>query len=227
MTAPEFNLQWGALAALRLVCRLGVDGKRILDIGSGDGEHARFFRYFGADVTTIDKHKPADINGDFFSYNGKRCFDIVWASHVLEHQRNPGLFLDKTWDIVDEYGLVVITVPAHPAESIIDGHVSYWTLNLLMYHMALAGFNCSHASGFCVRGAEISIFAEPENRMPEAESIEDVSCYLPFKKPGGKWPANSFMNWQDGLSYTLPKPAIVASKTWRTSLSVKIREEAA
>jgi 2-polyprenyl-3-methyl-5-hydroxy-6-metoxy-1,4-benzoquinol methylase len=103
---------------------LSLNPKKVLDVGSGGGEHALAFKNNGADVTCIDfgtsiyaKSSVNDgtlniVNIDFQAWNNENLYEIVWASHVLEHQRNSGTFIEKLIDCCNPSGKVVITVPA-------------------------------------------------------------------------------------------------------------------
>ena len=66
--------------------------------------------------------------------------DTIWATHVLEHSRNPGRFLDVCYESLMPGGNLFISVPPAKHE-IVGGHVSLWNLGLLMYHLILAGFD--------------------------------------------------------------------------------------
>lgn len=122
--------------------------KSVLDIGSGLGEHAQAFRKLGKEVTTISLVPPADIIGDYVN-TGRLLwhekFDCIWASHVLEHQRNVGEFLDKCYYDLKDDGILAITVPPAKA-SIVGGHLTHWNAGLLLFNLILAGFDCSEAS---------------------------------------------------------------------------------
>lgn len=115
----------------------------VLDIGSGDGFHASKFRENGKKVTTISLIEPADYIGDYIQLNLPK-FDCIWASHVLEHQRNVGVFLDKCYKDLKDDGILAITVPPSKSE-IVGGHISIWNAGLLLYNIILAGFDCSDA----------------------------------------------------------------------------------
>lgn len=121
----------------------------ILDIGSGNGEHARGFRSAGKQVTTVSLKPPADLVMDFMEIE-PQCstmsigFDCIWASHVLEHMPNVGLFLDQCFTLLRPNGVLAVTVPPLKHQ-IVGGHVSLWNAGLLLYRLILAGFDCKLA----------------------------------------------------------------------------------
>ena len=77
----------------------------ILDVGSGDGRHSRYFMERGKDVTAVDLGRSINYatgtacEGDYLEIDFGQQFDAIWCCHVLEHQRNPGLFLDKLFAV--------------------------------------------------------------------------------------------------------------------------------
>lgn len=175
---------------------LGLNCESVLDIGSGSGYHARRFREAGRTVTTLDHSthlgKP-DVLGDFLQTTvGK--FDLIWASHVLEHQRNPGLFLEKVRDCCIPGGYIAITVPPAKHE-IVGGHVTLWNAGLLAYNMVLAGINCRKANIWSY-GYNISCVVRyhgpitlPELVM-DAGDLEKLQDYFPRRltqNTNGSW----------------------------------------
>jgi len=163
------------------------DCKTILDVGSGDGIHAKKFRESGKEVYTISLIPPADIIGDFLDIDLPK-FDCIWASHVLEHQRNVGLFLDKCFNTLKDDGLLAITVPPLKHE-IVGGHVTLWNAGLLLYNLILAGFDCSKA---IVKqyGYNISVILRKKaishkDLLMDYGDIEKLSKYFPFEAVHG------------------------------------------
>lgn len=120
-----------------------MEFRTVLDVGSGTGLHAEILRKAGKEVTTISLD-TADIVGDFVTAD-LGVYDCIWASHVLEHQRNVGLFLDKCFNCLRNDGILAITVPPLK-HNIVGGHLSLWNAGLLLYNLILAGFDCSEAA---------------------------------------------------------------------------------
>lgn len=138
--------------AVNILC----PASKILDVGAGDGKHYNWFAARGHSVWAID-HEPefpechkwlwphGEMPGsmDYHRYN--EGFDVVWAAHVLEHQRNPGAFLFNCRTALKHGGSLAVTVPPLKHE-IVGGHLTLWNAGLLLYNLILAGFDCSQAS---------------------------------------------------------------------------------
>ena len=150
---PEFrHVRFSATAIQKLLDEYTFE--TVLDIGCGAGEHSDIFMSHGKKVTALDYGKSVyferrrdrlnAIVGDFMAVVFDRQFDCVWASHVLEHQINPGLFLAKVFSVAKDGGVVCVTVPPMH-RSVLGGHVSSWNAGLLLYQMVLAGFDCGQA----------------------------------------------------------------------------------
>ena len=151
----------------------------VLDVGSGAGHHAAFMGKAGKDVTALDfgtsiyaqeearGDKPyKSIKADFYSWEPPEAFDCVWASHVLEHQPNPGLFLRRCIDLVKDDGVLAITVP--PSKNlIVGGHLTLWNAGLLLYNLVFNGLDCSEAS-VLTYGYNITVIVKKKTR-------EDIS----------------------------------------------------
>lgn len=150
---PEFaNIKFAAAGLQKLLDEYTFE--TVLDIGCGAGEHTEAFLRHGKKVTALDYGKSIyfeknqgridTVIGDFNTMEFNQQFDCVWASHVLEHQRNVGLFLDKVFQVTREGGCVCISIPPLQDE-ILGGHLSFWNAGLLLYNMVHAGFDCREA----------------------------------------------------------------------------------
>ncbi len=123
----------------------------VLDLGAGEGKHSKIFFQNNKKVTAISgydseifdkdlKNKIDFIVDDYLKHDFKEKFDCIWASHILEHQLNVGLFLNKIYKDLKDNGILAITVP--PSEtSAGGGHINCFTPGILIYHLVMAGFD--------------------------------------------------------------------------------------
>lgn len=165
----------------------------VLDVGSGSGDHARFFMRHDKAVTAVDFAKSVYydssqhedyplIQGDFFEVDFDKTFDCVWASHVLEHQTDSGKFIRRCIELLNDDGILAITVPPLK-HKIVGGHLTLWNAGLLLYQLCFNGLDCSQAS---IRsyGYNISIILRKKAR-PDIEldydsgDIDRLKPYLP------------------------------------------------
>ena len=175
----------GAAYALEYV--KGLPGKSVLDVGSGGGQHAKELQSHGRTVTCVDygtsiyaKASTVDgldiIHTDFNKFTPPERYDPVWASHILEHQRNAGAFIEKLIECCSDGGYVCITAP-DPHRNLWGGHVSLWTPGLLAYNIVLCGIDISTAK--FIRGTiEFSIVFSP---------VKDTSTSRPHLMTAVTW----------------------------------------
>lgn len=212
----SFWIDWGLQGLLRLID--SYEFRTVLDVGSGGGDHARLLRHIGKEVVTVDLHRDADIRADFMDAVIDRTFDVVWCSHVLEHQRNPGAFLEKLRGCLAPDGVLAISVPTHPPDRMVAGHVSSWNAWLLCYNLVLAGFDCAEAR--YVSTVDLSLIVR--NRPAQAGDIGTgagsgadldpadgadpfaaIAPFFPFPVSQGATAPLEEMNW-GGFDYLLP-----------------------
>ena len=165
----------------------------VIDVGSGAGEHAKILHKYQKRVTALDfgtsiyaekKVNNYDqieyIEADFFAYEPSQKYDCIWASHVLEHQGNPGLFINKCMQFVKDDGIIAITVP--PMERyVLGGHLTNWNAGLLLYHLVFNGIDCSDCSVMSY-GYNISVIVRNKKRPPVDLSYDngDISKLLQY-----------------------------------------------
>lgn len=168
----------------------------IIDIGTGPFTHiVDFFIKNGKEVYSIDIEKRNSyehqnyhfITGNFLNYTFTRKFDAVWASHVLEHVQDTGLFLNKVYELLNDDGIFFCIVPPHKTQ-IVGGHVTIgWNIGILMYNLILCGFNVNQGR-FKKHGYNIAAFVTkrkgkilPEDLIFDAGDIEKLADYWPNK----------------------------------------------
>jgi SAM-dependent methyltransferase len=170
---------------------LEYDLGRCLDIGCGQ---KKVFK----NAQTCDLAPPADYVGDYLKFEFEKPFDSIWCCHVLEHQRNPGLFLEKIRRDVVPGGVVAITVPPYRDE-LVGGHIHLGNEGHLIYNMVLAGFDCSRAR-IGVYGYNISVIVQRvDAELPELAmdigDLERLAKFFPFVVRQGMNGAGGSINW--------------------------------
>lgn len=117
----------------------------VLDIGSHEQRVSKIFRHLGKHVTCVEVAPgyEADYKADYLDVKFLEKFDAIWCSQTYEHQRNPGLFLDKIFDDLKDGGILALTIPWHITHHICFGHVNNTSPLMLLYHLVCAGFDCS------------------------------------------------------------------------------------
>ena len=194
------------------------DFDTVLDIGCGEGMHARVMARAGKKVTGVDYGEsiyfkkndlPYDVViGDFNKLKLGRQFDCVWCSHVLEHQQNVDDFLRNIFAVLKEDGVLALSVPP-PKDQIVGGHVGLWNIGLVLYRLILAGFDCRQAS-MRKYGYNQSVIVRKKTiarSLPLTFDAGDIKCirrYLPkglsFVRTGKDVPFDGAiitLNWGD------------------------------
>jgi len=203
----SFTLDWGAHTLLELLTFHSNDFTTVLDVGGGQGEHTRFLKFFGKQASTIYLHAQADFQGDFLTYNFPCKFDAIFCSHVLEHQRNIGLFIEKLFSVLHDDGILALAVPCHLRNVLLSGHITNWNSGLLVYNLVLGGFDCREARIYQGLDVNIVVRKRPAHGgdigTPSAWGhVAEISQYFPFPVDQGSDCEIPQVNWD--LNYRLP-----------------------
>lgn len=95
---------------------------RLLDIGSGKGNHLMGFSRLGFKVYGLDKRKEfakilkdfdireCDIEKDRFPFRSN-FFDFVFPKSVIEHVRNVDNFVEQTFRVLKPGGIAILLTP--------------------------------------------------------------------------------------------------------------------
>ena len=154
-----YQLDWGIFSLIEFIGSSSGDiGKRFkscIDIGSGYGVQTDILRHAGLDVFQLDKYcSSADYQVDFLNYTFDQKFDVVFCSHVIEHQRNVGNFLDKIYDILSDEGVLILSAPKHDADTMVEGHLNCFKTPYFIQHLLHAGFNLKNGKYLSCGGIE-------------------------------------------------------------------------
>ena len=115
------------------------------------------------------------------------------------------MFLKKIYKDLKEEGWLCITVPPMK-QQIVGGHVSLWNAGLILYHLILAGFDCSTAK-ILEYGYNISIVVQKIsikkqlNLVYDSPDMDEIRPYLPETLQFDKRTKRSFdgnikrLNW--------------------------------
>jgi 2-polyprenyl-3-methyl-5-hydroxy-6-metoxy-1,4-benzoquinol methylase len=128
-------------ARYALDAALALKPVTVLDVGSGGGYHAQAFARAGAQVLCVDYgtsiYARNAVSGpvqvvyaDFNQFEPPQRYHLVWASHVLEHQRDVARFLERLIACCTDDGHICITVP-DPHRNLWGGHLTMWSPGLL------------------------------------------------------------------------------------------------
>ena len=191
---------WYAHLGLLKLCKQ-YDFHYVLDLGSNEGLEAHIFDHIGKECIACEPNhniqpalpgqyqvRPPDIPRNYEEVNFTRKFDAIWCSHVLEHIRNPGHFLDKVYDDLKYGGILAISVPFNDFNdssltSLILGHINKYNQWLLLYQLICAGFDCREAS-FAIYSGQITVIVR---KIPNNIIRSSAGLFSPFP-PEKKYP---------------------------------------
>ena len=191
MAQKLFDIDWGFFSLIEFIVsnsdQIGSQYKTAIDIGSGAGIQTEVLRAAGLKVFQLDKYSDkAEYKVDFISHNFDRKFDIVYCSHVIEHQRNVGNFLDKIFDVMSDDGLLLISAPKHPAEVLIDGHLNCFYSTYFIQQLIHAGFDlkngkylsCAHIENAAIvsKARNFELSEREESGYMWTEKHQERSC---------------------------------------------------
>ena len=160
------------LSALEFIEKLNVGpGQTVADIGSGPGHQAKVFKSKGCNVTCIDYLAPTyDLNWVRPNETKGLAFDFIWSHHCLEHIPDPVAALIEWRNLLKPNGRLYLTVP-EIGLTMSSGHINSFNLPLLMYQLAMAGFDCSGKQFTKARSHLRAAVIKAENYSPDKDSI--------------------------------------------------------
>jgi len=132
------------------------EGKTLLDVGSGKGNHLVGFGRRGMDVFGLDKRgeciealkdfdiRSSDIESEPFPFD-ENSMDVVYSKSVLEHVSNADNFLSQVYRVLKPGGVAILLTPDWGTTYKIFWddytHVKAWTRKGLQNAMLMHGFS--------------------------------------------------------------------------------------
>ena len=175
MTENLLKIDWGGFALIEYLLSKKKFKKKFkaLDIGGALGNHTKIMRDFGLKVDSIDKYeKDAEFVEDFNTFKLESKYDMIHCSHVIEHQRNQGAFLDKIYDVLKDDGDLIISGPKHPAERFVEGHIATTIMPIFLQILIYSGFDCKNGKILSLGGIENSFIVKKAKNFNLNERYE-------------------------------------------------------
>ena len=173
-----YKIEWGVFSLVEFIVsernNLGTGYKKALDIGSGQGVHSKILTAAGLEVSKLDMYSDdVEYKVDFIKHNFEEKFDVIFCSHVIEHQRNVGNFLDKIFDIMSDNAVLILTAPKHKAENLIEGHLNCFFTSYFCQHLIHAGFDMKKGKYLSCGGIENSAIVSKARNFNLSERDEN------------------------------------------------------
>ena len=169
----------------------------LLEIGGGDGKGSiHLINKYKKKVDLIElensywlkklkekKKFNKIIIGNFIKKRLKK-YDAILCSHVLEHQENIKIFLDKIYNSLKENGYLCIIVPPRKP-FIISGHLNLFNPGLLIYRLILSKMDCQKAQVISYDYNICIILKKQSIKLPRLRGdigdLDKLKSFFPFK----------------------------------------------
>jgi len=146
----------------------------VTDMGTGWGISSKIFLHYGFNVTglsltdglpsNLKSERYTHVKEDFMMADVPQA-DIVWASMIIEHMPNVGLFLERCRELTKPGGLLCIIAPTDPMSLLVEGHLTFWTPAHLLINLVHAGLDCSEAEWY-TQGRDLGLMVRRKDRPP-------------------------------------------------------------
>ena len=186
-----------------------VNGKTILDVGCGKGNHLVAFARRGLSVFGLDKLQES--NEALYQFDVRKCdlecapfpfetdsFDIVFSKSVIEHIENADNFLKETKRVLKQDGLAILMCPDWKTQAHMYWddytHVKPWTRKGLQNALKIHGF----------KQIESNLFRQLPLlwKYPILEKLADVIALVP---ESWKWKDKEESDFREWIRFSKEK----------------------
>lgn len=160
----------------------------VCDIGAGFGctyevgQHQNLsINYFAFESSSIMRKRilslGGEARGDFFQYEPSKQFDLVWASHILEHYPDPDDLLKKMQCMIKPRGAGLIEIPCldYEFKEELAPHLLFFTVIGLKMALERNGFKVLRADTVgCLRRQAVLRFQTRAQRPSLGKKLKKV-----------------------------------------------------
>lgn len=199
---PDFTVQHNH--ALRFIESFpsSVEGKRVVDVGGGDGFMALHFVNSGAEsvilvepmigvvLREVENHPRIVQTSSVDTVVAQH--DIVWCHHVLEHVEAPVDFLRSIKQILKPDGWLWLAVPnMADCTAFSAGHINNFMAPQLVHTLSCAGFSVRDCSVWADRG-QLRVRVQPAKDMAQQRYPEPMHSSM---RESGRCPSEVLAKW--------------------------------
>ena len=207
-----FILEKGMLPASKALEKVieNNEYRTVLDVGCGIGIHGKILEDYGKGVTGLNISKNNHyqckclknmIYENFLEFTPFEKYDVVWASHIMEHIADEMEFVKKMKNCVRKEGCIAITVPVRESNILLSRVHSYNAGRILRF-LICAGIDCGDAQ-ILEYGYNLSVIIPKVYEIEEEVDIKKVEYREVFNA--------------ENLLYYLPKE-IKLEKSWDNNI---------
>ncbi|HBM45766.1 MAG: Methyltransferase type 11 [Parcubacteria group bacterium GW2011_GWF2_38_76] len=150
----------------RIIRLLGLNNKKVFDVGCGFGEYLALFGKGSFGITSTEeevfvaRERGLDVfktNAELISRDSiKNDFGVIWANNLFEHLLSPHYFLMRLRSISDNGAILVLGVPvipkfvsllrlSHFGGSLASNHINFFTKETLRLTVERSGWRVIEA----------------------------------------------------------------------------------
>ena len=167
----KFSKECGVFPLLEFLITNNIKRKnnKVLLLGEFHNDHISLINSFDYDIEQIIKKK---IDNLFHFKKFKSKYDVIFCNHIIQYQRNTGLFLDKLFDILKKEGTLIISGPKTSSEVLLEGQVFSFILPVFIQNLIYSGFDCKNGKILSIGSFENSLIVSKDINFNKKERNE-------------------------------------------------------
>ena len=175
----KFSKECGIFPLLEFLITENKKKKKVLLLGEFHNDHISLINSFDYEIEEI---KKKEIDPLFHLRNFKNKYDVIFCNHIIQYQRNTGLFLDKLFDILKKEGKLIISGPKESSEMLLEGQIFSCILPVFIQNLIYAGFDCRNGKILSIGSFENSLIIKKDKSFNKKERNETGFKWSPKHK---------------------------------------------